>query len=118
MSNIIKIKKLYFFDFSNKDNIGKVHSFFGNFGILVRAYVYILSLGKSGLKAVAENAVLNANYLKFLLKNYYDVPFNEGTLHEFVISAQKQKKKGYKALSIAKKILDYGFHAPTSIFSY
>ena len=108
--------KKYYFDYSNNDTIGRVHSFYGNFGILVRAYVYILSLGKKGLKSVAENAVLNANYLKCILKEYYEVPYDNGTLHEFVISAQKQKKKGYKALLIAKKILDYGFHSPTVYF--
>ena len=108
-------QKKYFF-VKNIDSIGRVHSFFGNFGILVRAYVYILSLGNIGLKSVSSNAVLNANYLKFLLKDHYDVPFSDGTLHEFVISALKQKKKGYKALVIAKKILDYGFHSPTVYF--
>ncbi len=110
-----KKNKNYFLHY-NKDSIGRIHSFFGNFGILVRAYVYILSLGNKGLKDVSTNAVLNANYLKYLLKNYYDVPFSDGTLHEFVISAVKQKKKGYKALVIAKKILDYGFHSPTVYF--
>ncbi len=110
-----KKNKNYFLHY-NKDSIGRIHSFFGNFGILVRAYVYILSLGNKGLKEVSTNAVLNANYLKYLLKDHYDVPFSDGTLHEFVISAVKQKKKGYKALVIAKKILDYGFHSPTVYF--
>ena len=96
------IKKKYFF-VKNIDSIGRVHSFFGNFGILVRAYVYILSLGNIGLKSVSSNAVLNANYLKFLLKDHYDVPFTDGTLHEFVISALKQKKKDIKLLLLRKK---------------
>ena len=97
-------------------SIGKIHAYLGNFGILVRAYVYILSLGRNGLKDISMHAVLNANYLKFLLENEYDVPFSEGTLHEFVISAVKQKNKGVKALDIAKSLLDYGFHSPTVYF--
>ena len=97
-------------------SIGKIHTYLGNFGILVRAYVYILSLGRNGLKDISMHAVLNANYLKFLLENEYDVPFSEGTLHEFVISAVKQKNKGVKALDIAKSLLDYGFHSPTVYF--
>ena len=106
----------YSLEINAKNTIGKVHSFFGNFGILVRAYVYILSLGNKGLKDVATCAVLNANYLKFLLQNKYDVPFKDGTLHEFVISAIQQKKRGVKAIDIGKSLLDYGFHAPTVYF--
>ena len=98
------------------DTIGKVHSFFGNFGVLIRAYVYILSLGKDGLREISQHAVLNANYLKAILKESYEVPFDEGTMHEFVISALDQKKRGLKALDIAKNLLDYGFHAPTIYF--
>ena len=104
----------YFKDLEH--SIGKVHSFFGNYGVLLRAYVYILSLGKEGLKEVSQKAVLNANYLKSLLMESYDVPYSEGTMHEFVISAEKQKKKGLKALDIAKNLLDYGFHSPTVYF--
>ncbi len=96
--------------------IGKVHTFLGNFGILVRAYTYMLSLGNEGLKDIALHAVLNANYLKFLLQEKYDIPFSEGSLHEFVISALNQKNRGIKALDIAKSLLDYGFHSPTVYF--
>ena len=96
--------------------IGKVHTFLGNFGILVRAYTYMLSLGNEGLKDIALHAVLNANYLKFLLQGKYDIPFSEGSLHEFVISALNQKNRGIKALDIAKSLLDYGFHSPTVYF--
>ncbi len=97
-------------------SIGRLHSFYGNFGVLIRAYVYILSHGKEFLKDISTNAVLNANYLKTLLMKKYDVPFSQGTLHEFVISANKQKQKGIKALDIAKNLLDDGFHAPTIYF--
>ena len=109
-------EKKYYFDYKNNDSIGKVHSFFGNYGILVRAYVYIKSLGNKGLKDVSHYAVLNANYLKFLLSKHFDIPFSKGTLHEFVISSLKQKKRGVKALDIAKTLLDYGFHPPTIYF--
>ena len=100
----------------NNNCIGKVHTFLGNFGILVRAYTYMLSLGNEGLKDIALHAVLNANYLKFLLQGKYDIPFSEGSLHEFVISALNQKNRGIKALDIAKSLLDYGFHSPTVYF--
>jgi len=99
-----------------KNSIGKVHSFNGNYGVLIRAYVYILSLGKEGLRNISKTAVLNANYLKHLLMKNYSVPFSEGTMHEFVISALEQKKRGLKALDIAKNLLDFGFHPPTVYF--
>ena len=111
-----KKDKKYFIDKINNNSIGKVHSFLGNFGILVRAYTYILSLGNQGLKDIALHAVLNANYLKFLLQENYDIPYSEGTLHEFVISAKSQKNRGVKAIDIAKSLLDYGFHSPTVYF--
>jgi len=98
------------------DSIGRLHTFFGNFGILVRAYVYIRILGDDGLKSMTRNAIINANYLKNKLKDAYNIPFTEGTLHEFVVSGDTQKAKGVKALDIAKALLDYGFHAPTIYF--
>ncbi|MBC8257265.1 MAG: aminomethyl-transferring glycine dehydrogenase subunit GcvPB [Candidatus Marinimicrobia bacterium] len=98
------------------DTIGRLHTFFGNFGILVRAYVYIRMLGDDGLKSMTRNAIINANYLKNKLKDAYNIPFTEGTLHEFVASGNSQKAKGVKALDIAKALLDYGFHAPTIYF--
>ena len=98
------------------DSIGRLHTYFGNFGILVRAYVYIRMLGDEGLKSMTRNAIINANYLKNKLKDVYNIPFTEGTLHEFVASGINQKAKGVKALDIAKALLDYGFHAPTIYF--
>ena len=98
------------------DSIGRLHTFFGNFGILVRAYVYIRMLGDEGLKSMTRNAIINANYLKNKLKDVYNIPFTEGTLHEFVASGVNQKAKGVKALDIAKALLDNGFHAPTIYF--
>ena len=102
------------FDYNN--SIGQLHSFYGNFLVLVRAYCYILSLGDSGLERMSKIAILNANYLKKSLENTYDIPYSNGTMHEFVISAVKQKNRGVKALDIAKSLLDYGYHSPTIYF--
>ncbi|MFC1568521.1 aminomethyl-transferring glycine dehydrogenase subunit GcvPB [Candidatus Margulisiibacteriota bacterium] len=98
-------------------SIGKVHGFHGNINVIVKAYAYVRSLGAKGLKEVAENAVLNANYLMEKLKKYYYLPYDRTCQHEFVISAKWQNDKyGVKALDIAKRLLDYGFHPPTIYF--
>jgi glycine dehydrogenase subunit 2 len=98
-------------------SIGRVHSFHGNVNVIIKAYAYIRSLGAEGLKDVAENAVLNANYMMSRLKEYYYLPYDRTCQHEFVISAKWQKEKsGVKALDIAKRLLDYGFHPPTIYF--
>ena len=117
-SPIVRKKKTgkYFWDRDCPESIGQIHSYYGNFAINVRAYVYILSLGDKGLKAISRNAIINANYVKNCLSDHFDIPFSEGTLHEFVASGIKQKKKGVKVLDIAKALLDYGFHAPTIYF--
>lgn len=106
------------FDFVKKDaeSIGKLRSFYGNFGAIIRSYAYIKALGSDGLKAVAENAIINANYLRVKLKDIYDIPYNDTCMHEFVMSAARQKKKGVRALDIAKRLLDFGVHAPTVYF--
>ena len=106
----------YYWNHDSPDSIGRIHSFYGNFAILVRAYVYIRSMGDPGLKSISRNAIINANYVKNRLSGHFDVPFSEGTLHEFVASGIKQKEKGVKVLDIAKALLDYGFHAPTIYF--
>ena len=98
-------------------SIGKVHSFYGNINIIVRAYAYVRSLGAKGLREVAENAVLNANYMMKRLKDYYYLPYDRTCQHEFVISAKWQKEKyGVRAFDIAKRLIDYGFHPPTIYF--
>ena len=98
-------------------SIGKVHSFYGNINVIIKAYAYVRSLGAAGLKEVAENAVLNANYVMNKLKEYYYLPYDRICQHEFVISAKWQKEKyGVRALDIAKRLLDYGFHPPTIYF--
>jgi glycine dehydrogenase subunit 2 len=98
-------------------SIGQVRSFFGNVGVLVRAYCYIRTYGPAGLKAVAENAVLNANYLLSRVKHILPVPQGDRCLHEFVATAARLKaERGVSAMDLAKRLLDYGFHAPTVYF--
>lgn len=97
-------------------SIGKVHSYFGNFGVLVRAYTYIRMHGGKGLYDVSKNAIINANYLFYLLQNDFDVPFNEFCMHEFILSGDRQKEAGALTKDLAKRLLDYGFHAPTVYF--
>ena len=99
-----------------EQSIGKVSAFHGNFGVLVRAYAYIRTLGNIGLRQVSENAVLNANYVMSRLKDRYLLPFDRRCMHEVVLSANWQKEKGVKGLEIAKRLLDYSFHAPTMYF--
>jgi len=106
----------YVLNFNYPDTIGRVRAFYGHVGMMIRTYTYLLSLGKEGVCKVGEHAVLNANYLRHKLKKDYDIPFGKTCMHEFVISARKQKEKGASALDIAKKLLDYGFHAPTIYF--
>ena len=96
--------------------IGRVSGFQGNFGVLVRAYTYIRSMGNTGLTEVSGNAVLNANYLLQGLRGTYHVPYDRGCMHEVVVSARDQKARGARGLDIAKRLLDYGVHAPTMYF--
>jgi glycine dehydrogenase subunit 2 len=103
--------------FDRPHSIGRVRSFFGNVGVLVRAYCYIRTHGPDGLKAVAENAVLNANYLLSRVKHILPVPQGERCMHEFVATAAPLKKRtGVSAMDLAKRLLDFGFHAPTVYF--
>lgn len=98
-------------------SIGRVRSFFGNVGILLRGYFYLRTLGAAGVKAVSENAVLNANYVMSRLKDILPVPYGEHCMHEFVASAQDlHRERGISAMDIAKRLLDYGYHAPTVYF--
>ncbi|WKZ16314.1 MAG: aminomethyl-transferring glycine dehydrogenase subunit GcvPB [Candidatus Jettenia caeni] len=110
------VQKKYILHYDYPDSIGKIRAFYGHIGMMVRAYTYLLSLGKEGVCKVGKYAVLNANYLRYKLEKQYDIPYGKTCMHEFVISATRQKKKGISALDIAKKLLDYGFHAPTIYF--
>jgi glycine dehydrogenase subunit 2 len=106
----------YVFDYDRPQSIGRVKPFYGNFGINVRAYTYIRSMGPDGLKAVTEYAVLNANYMMRRLAESYDLPFDKHCKHEFVLSGRRQKKLGVRTLDIAKRLLDFGYHPPTIYF--
>lgn len=99
-----------------KKSIGKMSAFHGNFGVLVRAYTYIRTLGNTGLRQVSENAVLNANYIQCSLKDRYQLPFDRSCMHEVVLSTNWKKEKNILSLEVAKRLLDYGFHAPTMYF--
>ncbi|MDA7026974.1 aminomethyl-transferring glycine dehydrogenase subunit GcvPB [Bacillus sp. CLL-7-23] len=113
---LVKQNDCYTFDNHCPQSIGRVKPYYGNFGINVRAYTYIRSMGPDGLKEVTENAVLNANYMMRKLAPYYDLPFDCHCKHEFVLSGKRQKKLGVRTLDIAKRILDFGFHPPTIYF--
>lgn len=108
---------IYSLDFEKPESIGKVHSFLGNFAVLLRAYVYILMNGSDGLKHNSETAVLNSNYLMKKLSDTYDIPYKKIKKHEFVASADVLKAaKGISALDVAKRLMDYGIHPPTIYF--
>jgi glycine dehydrogenase subunit 2 len=96
--------------------IGQVRSFYGSFGVLVRAYAYIRALGAEGLRKVGENAILNANYLRVRLQQAYEVPYPRSCMHEFVLSGRRQKTLGVRTLDIAKRLIDFGYHPPTVYF--
>ena len=101
---------------SSEQTVGKTAAFHGNFGVLVRAYTYIRSMGASGLREISENAVINANYILSQLKDYYHLPFDRTCMHEVVFSARRQRAKGVSALDIAKRLIDHGIHPPTMYF--
>jgi glycine dehydrogenase subunit 2 len=113
---IEKEEDKYILNNDRPKSIGRVKPFYGNFGVMVRAYVYIRMLGAAGLRDIAENAVLNANYLMKKLKNDYFLPYDVICKHEFVISAANQMKHGVHTMDIAKRLMDYGFHPPTIYF--
>ena len=107
----------YKLDYNRPKSIGRVRAFFGNVGVLVRAYCYIRTHGPDGLRRVSENAVLNANYLLSRVKHFLPVPQGDRCMHEFVATASKLKsEKGISAMDLAKRLLDFGFHAPTVYF--
>ena len=114
---IVKEGDAYKLSYDRPESIGRMMNFYGNFSVLVRAYTYIRMLGPDGLRRVSENAIINANYLLSLLLERYDLPYPKTVLHEFCLSGDRQKKaNGVKTLDIAKRLLDYGFHAPTIYF--
>jgi glycine dehydrogenase subunit 2 len=106
----------YFLDYNQPLSIGRVKGYYGNFGILVRAYTYIRTMGPVGLRQVSESAVLHANYLRKKLEPYFDAPYSQVCKHEFVLSGSRQKKLGVRTLDMAKRLLDFGYHPPTIYF--
>ncbi|WP_163969982.1 aminomethyl-transferring glycine dehydrogenase subunit GcvPB [Oceanobacillus halotolerans] len=113
---LIKQGDQYVFDHDRPDSIGRVKPYYGNFGINLRAYTYIRTMGAEGLKKVSEYAVLNANYMMRKLEDVYELPYQQHCKHEFVLSGKRQKKLGVRTLDIAKRLLDYGYHPPTIYF--
>jgi len=103
-------------DFNRPNSIGKMRSFFGNFGVLIKALTYLLEMGADGLKKATQLAVLNANYIRENLKDTYELPYKTRTLHEVVFSEDSFKKYGVKTVDIAKRLLDFGIHPPTVYF--
>ena len=106
----------YYLETDHPHSIGKVRSFFGNFGVMVRAYAYILAMGAVGLKQAAETAVMNANYIKARLQEAYHLPYQAVCKHECVFSDKLQNPAGVTTMDIAKRLMDYGFHPPTVYF--
>ncbi|MFH1189188.1 MAG: aminomethyl-transferring glycine dehydrogenase subunit GcvPB [Candidatus Omnitrophota bacterium] len=103
-------------DYHRHKSIGYVAPFYGNFGVILKAYAYMLLLGKKGLIEASEAAVLSANYCRARLKGHYDIPFDRTCMHECVLSASRQTKNGVHALDIAKYLIDKGYHPPTIYF--
>lgn len=113
---VVKEKGQYHTIWQDPKSIGSIATFYGNFAICLRAYLYILLHGRFGLRRIAENAVLNANYLKHHLKDLFTDPYPQYCMHEFVLQADNYTSQGIRALDIAKRLLDYGVYAPTIYF--
>ncbi|MBG9784691.1 glycine dehydrogenase [Alkalihalobacillus lehensis] len=113
---LVKKADQYEFDYQRPQSIGRVKPYYGNYGINLRAYTYIRTMGAEGLRLVSEYAVLNANYMMRRLAPYYDLPYTQHCKHEFVLSGRRQKKLGVRTLDIAKRLLDFGYHPPTIYF--
>lgn len=113
---LTKKEEKYVFEYDRPSSIGRVKPYYGNFGINLRAYTYIRTMGAEGLKKASEYAVLNANYMMRKLQKEYDLPYDQHCKHEFVLSGKRQKKLGVRTLDIAKRLLDFGYHPPTIYF--
>ncbi|MUV39658.1 Glycine dehydrogenase (aminomethyl-transferring) [Lentibacillus sp. JNUCC-1] len=113
---LVKKEDQFMFDYDRPKSIGRIKPYYGNFGIYLRAYTYIRTMGAEGLKKASEYAVLNANYMMRKLEGTYVLPYDQHCMHEFVLSGKNQKKLGVRTLDIAKRLLDYGYHPPTIYF--
>lgn len=114
--SVKKFQDSYILDFNYEHSIGKVQAFWGSFGVIVKAYAYIRTLGLDGLKRVAQRANLNSNYLLNKIKDVYAPQYKRLPMHEFVVSGKFLKEYGIRTLDVAKRLLDYGFHPPTIYF--
>ncbi|MGO5073363.1 aminomethyl-transferring glycine dehydrogenase subunit GcvPB [Clostridium sporogenes] len=106
----------FILDYNREDSLGKIRSLYGNFGVMVKAYTYILTMGKEGLKSASHNAVLNANYIKESLRDYYNIGVDDVCKHEVILSTLKENPHHIATLDIAKRLIDYGVHPPTVYF--
>lgn len=113
---VMKKEGKYIFEYDRPQSIGRIKPYYGNFGINLRAYTYIRTMGAEGLKKASEYAVLNANYMMRKLEKEYDLPYTQHCKHEFVLSGNRQKKLGVRTLDMAKRLLDFGYHPPTIYF--
>ncbi|MBU1920390.1 aminomethyl-transferring glycine dehydrogenase subunit GcvPB, partial [bacterium] len=113
---LVVLNNKFHWEWNRPDSIGNVHSFYGNFGIHVRALAYILSMGSEGMRGIAENSIINANYLRVMLADCYQIQQNVPCMHEVIISGSRQKARGIRTHDIAKRLLDYGVHPPTVYF--
>jgi glycine dehydrogenase subunit 2 len=113
---VTKPDKTLGFEYDRPESVGRVRSFYGNFGMFVRALAYILANGPDGLRQTTEDAVLNANYIRKGLEGTYDLPYTTPSMHEVVFSDRLQAKKGVKTMDLAKRLIDYGFHPYTTAF--
>jgi glycine dehydrogenase subunit 2 len=113
---VVKEGNIFRFDNDRPKSIGKVRSFYGNLPVLIKAYAYIVALGAEGLKSASEQAVINANYMLALLKGVFPAPAGNRCMHEFVLSGKPLAAHGVKTLDLAKRLLDYGYYAPTIYF--
>ena len=115
MPVISKENDKYFLDYDRPDSMGKIKGFYGNYGVMLKAYTYILTMGANGLREASEMAVLNANYMMSILKKYYKLPIDRVCKHEFVLDGLLDNHN-VSTLDIAKRLLDYGYHPPTIYF--
>jgi glycine dehydrogenase subunit 2 len=113
---VAKQEDIYYLDHDRPDSIGKIRGFFGNTGVMLRAYAYIRLMGGDGLRQAAEQSVLNSNYLAHRLKEHFPMPHRELRKHEFVISGRDLKEHGLRTLDVAKRLIDHGYHPPTVYF--
>ena len=111
-----KVGDTFTLEYDIPNSIGKVQGYYGNWGVVLKAYIFIILNGGDGLKHISERAVLNSNYLRKKVEKFMDIPYDGLKKHEFVASASCMKEKGVRALHIGKRLLDHGFHSPTVYF--